>query len=52
MEIKNSNLPWRYQPLLTLAGGSQGWGAPTNHDLLIQACADTDSFIYRDKDGN
>jgi len=34
-----------------------GWrlsrgGAPTNHDLLIQACAYTDSFIYRDKDGN
>jgi len=34
MQIKNSNLPWKYQSPLALAGGSQGTrGAPANHKL-------------------
>jgi len=45
MRIKNSNLPWRYQLSLALAGGSQGGGAPANHELSNQARADTHFFI-------
>jgi len=31
-----------------MQGPWRGGGAPANHELPNQACADTNSFIYRD----
>jgi hypothetical protein len=49
MRINNSNLQWKYQPPLALAGGSQGGGGSSNQSRITESSMCGHQLFYISK---